>query len=215
MRPHLAVGLCLVFACKKDEPEAPPDAGPDPTEVSFPDQGFALTLLPTWIPGEVPKSQTEVKILLDARRAPVGRPYLVAPRLVITVEPTGSDHPRRSAERALDDLQELEHKKQLRLTRKVTGERRYGEELAVDLEVAYEVQAPGAPVFREIVQRSLFVFRRLPDGSRAIVTLTATFLAEDAALLLPETEQTWSGLRLTDPGAADVDAGMAGKGPSP
>lgn len=218
MKWALGAALLLVLgasACKKSEPELTPDAGPEPFHLDEPELGLHLSLSPTWVLGPIKGGNSELRVLVDARRAPVGHPYLVAPRLVITVEPTGADGPRPPAERALGDLVELEHQGQLKLTRKVTGERRYGEELAVDLEVAYEVKAPGVESPREVTQRSLFIFRRLPDGTRAIVTLTATFLAEDAALLLPETEATWSGIRLTPPGSTDVDGGAPQEGTSP
>jgi hypothetical protein len=203
-----SLALLALFACKKDPP-APEvvDAGFEPPlKLYDKDLGIDLTAPGTWRAGGEARTIGEVKVLLDARRAPVGHPYLVAPRLVITSEPTGAIDAKRAADRSVDDLIELEQKGQLRITRKVTGERRYGDELASDVEIAYEVKAEGAPVFREVEQRSLFVLRRLPGGSRAIVTFTVTYLSEDASLLSPETEQTWNGLRLVEPGT-EPDAG--------
>lgn len=202
-----ALGIAL-GACK-DEAEPPGDAGPTIHKLSVPDLGVSVILPTGWVedpvesdplvgesPTALPPGQ-RVRTVARGRRVPSERPFLVAPRALITVEPTARKNPEEAFRAAMDDLEKLDQRDNVEITRSAMSTRFMGPEPIGDLEIAYKVRAGKAPP-QEIVQRSLVILRRPPTGSRAIVTITATYLAKDAEMVSSEVQAILNSLSLEE-----------------
>jgi hypothetical protein len=137
----------------------------------------------------------DVRTTAMARRVSTGKAFLVAPKLVVTVETTARKNPQEVFQKTLDDLKQLDADPNVGVTRSAMSSRFVGREQVGDLEMAYFVRAGSAPP-KEVVHRSLIVLRRPPEGSRAIVTVTATYLAEDAETVSAEVQAIMSSIRL-------------------
>src|SRR5262245_30224864 len=87
---RLAILCALLFtACsKKNADEAPDAGGLSNITISDEDLGFSMELPPDWSMGQVDKSKAPGLIADARRRPPHGKTYLVAPRLVVTADPT-------------------------------------------------------------------------------------------------------------------------------
>ena len=208
-----AVLLLLCAACKGEAEPAAPDAGPPARSIGVPELGVHLMLPMGWVEDPVESSPTsshenapsvitrEVRTVAQARRVAQSRPFLVAPRIAITVEPTARRIPQEVFDQTLSDLKKLDSAENVGLTRTAMSSRFVGRDQVGDIELAYFVRSGAKP--REVIMRSLIVLRSPPEGSRAIVTINATYLAEDAELVSSEVQAIMNSLRLE--GAMSVE----------
>jgi hypothetical protein len=211
-----AVGLfATAFAlegCKRGGSGA--DAGP-PLGFLDPALAVALPVPPTWIrqePGDGGESPSRP---FDARRvAPEGRTLLVAPRIVVTVEPAHpADDASRLSEAFLADMKRLESAGQARIRRTTSVKHTVDGVEVADLEVDYSVVNPGGGPEKDVVHRAL-VLRRGTDSEPKALAVSATYLASDEEWLGPEVERILRGLRigeaaLAEPAPEPPDAGAA------
>ena len=205
-RAALLLSLALL-SCKDEAEQAPPDAGTvAPRSIGAKDLGVQVSLPVGWIEDRVESQSSsaqagpsvglkEAQTVAQARRVSTGKPFLVAPKVVITVEPTARKNPQEVFQQTLDDLKQLDSNPNVGVTRTALSSRFVGREQVGDLEMAYFVRSTGAAP-REVVHRSLIVLRRPPEGSRAIVTITATYLAENAEMVSAEVQAIMSSLHL-------------------
>src|SRR5687767_6164886 len=193
-------------ACKDEAEEAVPDAGVKTRSIGAPDLGVSVMLPLGWVEDRIEASSAEnsggpsimskeVRTTGQARRVSTGKPFLVPPRLVVTVETTARRNPQEVFQQTLDDLKKLDADPNVGVTRSALSSRFVGREQVGDLEMAYFVRAGKAPP-AEVVHRSLMVLRQPPSGSRAIISVTATYLAEDAETVSAEVQAIMSSLRL-------------------
>lgn len=211
-RAALALLLVASAACK-DEAETP-DAGPQIRKLRAVDQGVSLVLPMGWVEDPVDTDPLvkdaptalapgqRVRTVARGHRVPSDRPFLVAPRVVITVEPTARKNPEEAFRAAMEDLKKLDQRDNVEITRSAMSTRFMGPEPIGDLEIAYEIRAGEAPP-QEVVQRSLVILRRPQEGSRAIVTVTATYLAKDAETVSSEVQAILNSLTLEEAAAKE------------
>ena len=206
MNRAILLALALACGCKGEAVETVVDAGPKYRSIGAADLGVFVMLPTGWAEDRVEASSIdtgggpsimskEVRTRAQARRVSTGKPFLVAPKLVVTVEPTARRFPQDVFQQTLDDLKKLEAAANVGVTRSALSSRFVGREQVGDLEVAYFVKVKGSvPV--EVVHRSLIILRQPPEGSRAIITVTATYLADDAQIVSAEVQAIMSSLRL-------------------
>ncbi len=207
----MRTALFLLFAlsaCKEEAKPVAEDAGPL-RAFGAEAAGVFVTLPMGWVQDMVdaapalgadgsPSVTTRaesVQVVAQAHRVGMGKSFLVPPRLVVTVEPTARKNPQEVFDQTLQDLKSLDSAANVGLTRSAMSSRFVGREEVGDVEIAYLVRAGSAPP-KEVVHRSLVVLRRPPEGSRVIVTLSATYLAEDAETVSAEVQAIMSSLRL-------------------
>lgn len=207
-RSVLLLLLVPIGACKGEAEPSLPDAGSHARSLEAPEVGVRVTLPTGWVEDPVAakplanastpsvmSKQEAVRTVAQARRVSAEKPFLVAPKVVITVEPTARKNPQEVFDQTLTDLKKLDSAANVGVTRSAMSSRFVGREQVGDLEIAYLVRAGDKPP-KEVVHRSLVVLRRPPEGSRAIVTITATYLAEDAETVSAEVQAIMSSLQL-------------------
>jgi hypothetical protein len=209
MRITLAAAVLLagITSCKKKSEAV--DAGTK-NEIASYDLGFHLDLLPNWVLDAGDRAKQDETIVGEAHRRPPGsKPYLVAPRIIVTVLPGKGESVDQLAEATLEDLKRLELHGGVRVNRTAMSVRVKDGVMIGDLEVSYSVLGDKRDRSREVVHRSIVTKRSRMDGSDAALTLTATFLADDSEAVSPEVYQMFAGLGFDDgPGARSA-------GPSP
>jgi hypothetical protein len=191
-----ALALVLIFwtGCKSEE--APPDAGITKVSIEDEELGFSMDLTTDWILAPLDKTKTP-SVLGDARRLPIkGRPYLVAPRLVVAADPTDEKDAAAVIRAAEIDLRAFGEKRGVAVNRMAMSTRRAGSFEVGDVELAYAVKSGDSA--REVVQRSIMT--RLPkkEGTAFALTVTVTYMAEDADLVMPEIQRILASLRITE-----------------
>jgi hypothetical protein len=201
----IAVALAIAACKKKDRTqEAPPDAGTK-HEIADSDLGFRLELAQGWFPKALDPKQKSESVLAEALRAPLkGHAFFVAPRIVVTSEPTEAKDSEELFRRTVDDLRGLDEKPGVHLKRRATSMRYIDGVKVGDVEISYEVKSAGRDTSREIVQRSIATRRVHKDKSPAALTVTVTYMAEDAEIVMPEVHAMLSTLtfaRDESPGA--------------
>lgn len=182
--------LASAEACKKKAAPGAPDAGPIGS-IKDEDLGFELALVQGWSRG---KASTESTIVEAYRSAPPGKTFLVAPRLAVTSEKTGARDTDALVRATTDDLKSLDKNPGVRIKRTAISARMIGTAKVGDIELSYEVRPAGGDTKREVVHRSLVTRRERKDGSAAALTLTATYLADDAELIGPEIQRMFATL---------------------
>lgn len=208
MRRRAALlAFSLLSSCKDEAEPTTPEAGVVALRsIGAKDLGVYVSLPVGWaeegVESQAPTKEggpsvglKEAKTVAQARRVSTQRPFLVAPKVVVTVEPTVRKNPEEVFQETLDDLKQLDSNPNVGVTRTALSSRFVGRDQVGDLEMAYFVRSGDAPP-REVVHRSLIVLRRPPEGSRAIVTVTATYLADDAEEVSAEIQAIMSSLRL-------------------
>jgi hypothetical protein len=203
---RLLLLLLAVGACKEEASQEVPDAGPAPRAFGARDLGVFVTLPTGWAEDSVDEGSSgaqngtpsvmtkEVRTVARAHRVSTGKTFLVPPKLVVTVEPTARKNPQEVFEQTLVDLKKLDGAADVGVVRSAMSSRFVGREQVGEIEIAYFVRAGGAA--KEVIHRSLLVLRRPPEGSRAIVTVTATYLAQDQETVSAELQSIMSSLRL-------------------
>jgi hypothetical protein len=182
--------VALIGACKEEATPETTDAGMVPRSFGAKELGVSVTLPMGWVEDPIDANpiaakgstpavmEKEVRTVAQARRVSTGKPFLVAPKLVVTVEPTARKNPQEVFEQTLADLKKLDAAADVGVVRSAMSSRFVGREQVGDLEIAYFVRAGDSA--KEEIYRSLLVLRRSPDGSHAIDTDTAHYLAENA-----------------------------------
>jgi hypothetical protein len=189
----LAVVLSSCKSCKKDEAGAA-DAGALSSIVTEEELGFTMELTPDWSMGQVDKSTGK---LADARRLPPrGRTFMVAPRLVVSAEPTDEKDARAVIQAAQNDLRSFGEKRGVAVERMAMSTRRAGSFEVGDVELAYQVKLGDRK--SEVVQRSIMTRVPKQDGSAVALTITVTYMTDDAELIAPEVHRILSSLRLAE-----------------
>lgn len=191
--------LCFA-ACKKGEEEVA-DAGITKVFIDDAELGFYMDLTPDWRLATIDKTKTP-ELLGDARRQPVkGRPYLVAPRLVVSADPTDEKDAAAVIRAAEIDLKSFGEKRGVAVNRMSMSTRRAGTFEVGDVELAYAVKSGDSA--REVVQRSIMTRLPVKDGSARALTVTVTYMADDTELVAPEIQRILSSLRITEEKNAD------------
>lgn len=194
----LALASCK--ACSKDE--GAEDAGLASKLIISEELGFSMELTPDWSIGQVDSTKTPT-LLGDARRLPPrGRTFLVAPRLVVTADPTEEKDARAVIQQAQNDLRSLGDKKGIVVERMAMSTRHAGSFEVGDLELAYAVKSDRDDSKREVVQRSIMTRVPKKDGSAVALTVTVTYMTEDAELVAPEVHRILASLRLAEESAS-------------
>jgi type II secretory pathway component GspD/PulD (secretin) len=198
--------VALLGACKEEATPESTDAAAVARSFGAQELGVFVTLPMGWVEDAVEANPTsakeatpavvtkEIRTVAQARRVSTGKAFLVSPKLVVTIEPTARKNPQEVFEQTLADLKKLDAAADVGVVRSTMSSRFVGREQVGELEIAYFVRAGDSA--KEVIHRSLLVLRRPPEGSRAIVTLTATYLAEDAETVSAEIQSIMSSLRL-------------------
>jgi len=187
----LAIALS---ACKKSSEV--PDAGTGMISVGDEDLGFSMELGPDWSMGQVDRAKTPA-ILADARRvAPRGKTFLVAPRLVVTADPTDERDAHAVITQAQNDLRAFGEKRGVSVDRMAMSTRHAGSFEVGDVELAYSVRAGDSQ--RQVVQRSIMTRVPKKDASAVALTVTVTYMSDDAELIAPEVHRILGSLRLAE-----------------
>src|SRR5262249_14698422 len=153
-------------------------------------------LTPDWSIGQVDKNKTP-GLLADARRLPPrGRTFLVAPRLVVTADPTDERDAHAVITQAQNDLRAFGEKRGVSLDRMAMSSRLAGSFEVGDVELAYTVKAGDTK--RQVVQRSIMTRVPKKDASAVALTVTVTYMSDDAELVAPEVHRILSSLRLAE-----------------
>ncbi len=163
-----------------------PDAGVV-LQIGDPDLGFHLELEKGWFPKALdPKAKAD-HVLGEALRAPTkGHAYFVAPRIVVTAEPTDARDSDEIIRRTIEDLKHLDDKPGVRVKRRATSTRYVDGVKVGDVEISYEVKDPKQDAGKEVVQRSLAMLRTQKDKPPAAITVTVSYMADDAEIVAPE-----------------------------
>lgn len=196
----VALGVLLALAscksCSKDD--GAEDAGIATPLITSEELGFSMELTPDWSIGQVDKAKSP-NILGDARRLPPrGRTFLVAPRLVVSADPTDEKDARAVIQQAQNELRGLGDKKGIIVERMAMSTRHAGSFEVGDLELAYAVKSDRDDSKREVVQRSIMTRVPKKDGSAVALTVTVTYMTEDAELVAPEVHRILASLRLAE-----------------
>jgi len=205
----LALVLAQGAGCK-DEPtevtEAADAAATEPASSVFEDPGTRARLSwpGTWSRvGAPPEGPDEaVRTLARIERSETNSP--VRPRAVLTKEATTLADVELAARRTKNVVEaQLESNgakvRRVSLSRRVTEGRPLG---VVDLTYAVPVKA-GDPV--EVRHRSLVAHVRGAEGSLAILTLTATYLARDHHFVGPEVDAIFDAFSVPLPAVPPLD----------
>lgn len=170
-----------------------------PSSIQDAELQFRFELLPSWIPGPAKPQEGWVTTIAEAHRRPeTGRSYVVAPRLVVTAEPARSTDPDALIRATMEDLEALEKNKAVRIKRTAVSARFVDGIKIGDLEMSYDVQGGARDSTREVVHRSVVALRHRKDGSATALTVTVTYMAEDAELVGPEVHRMLSGLEFRE-----------------
>jgi hypothetical protein len=202
----LRIPVVIALAGCRDEPPDEQKA-PERRTLAAEGLGVEITLPMGWLeePGDPPARSSDraptvvddadrARIVARARRVPGGRPFLVAPKVAITVEPTAKRVPEDVFRSTLDDLKRIDDDPSVDLVRSSMSTRFAGTDPVGDIELAYDVEVGGERA--SVLHRSLVVLRRPPEGARAIVTITATHLAKDADIVASEVSAILNSLTL-------------------
>ncbi len=192
----LCCGLLLattLSACKKDEPEAIPDAGAEaPLEVDLPQWGVRYRLMPAWKAQELAPDNSE--LIADARRvAPEKQPFLVAPRVAANITATPIPLKETVFATVYADIKHAFEKPGLEPGRASRSTRNINGEEAAEFRFQYRVLGK-AP--QEIVHRVLVAMRPEQNGQHYYLSLTATYLKAQAGLIGPEVDRIFESTQL-------------------
>lgn len=122
----------------------------------------------------------------------------VPPRVELTMEPTTLDDPRLAARRVKNVLEAKLEESGAEVRRVSVSERRVGADLFGRIDLRYAVPVPPKASVG-VHHRSVVAVRADPEGSLAILTLTATYLARDAESVRQEVEGILQSLTLAPP----------------
>lgn len=208
----LLVLVCGIDACRKGTKDSATDTAPDAaaSESAFHDKklGLQLALLPSWVTSTqstTPNAPRGAVKILEVRRKPAGTtPYLVPPRLSVTVEPTELESTDAFMRSTLEDLKRIEARGRSRLVRTALSSRVVNGENVGEIEASYEIPRPGSEHAVEVVHRSLVALRRNETGGQVGVAITATYLEGDQDLVAPEVQTMFRSLVLEpSPGGSE------------
>ena len=203
MKPNLWIVLVIAFVsftCKEDKKAEPETKDAEVSTTTWQDDalGLRLSFFPRWTSASInseaqSKVQTVGRIL---RRRVVAS---VVPRIIITREPLTPELAELTDgslfNRILNDLRKLKDRPQTRIVRTAWSTRFVDAHAVGDLELAYAtVNADGKE--QQIVQRS-WVLRRKTTTPPALVTLSASYLTQDALQVGPEVDSILSTLKIT------------------
>lgn len=195
------LGGILAASCTKKSAAVAPDAGVVAV-LAAPEVGFRLELLPTWTLAPLDAAARQTGKVAEAFRQPVsGRVYLAAPRIALTIEPTTAPDTDTAIQRTQEDLRQLDTRPGVQIERRTLGNRFASGVQLGDLELTYSVKDPQRDTAREVVHRSLVTRRVRPDGQATVLTLTVTYLVEDADVVTSEIQRMLSTLSFS--GAPD------------
>jgi hypothetical protein len=194
--PLFIAALLLFTACKSEQGSA--DAGATSTEIADPDIGLAMELTPAWVIAPIERAKYP-GIVADARRKPNdGRSYLVAPRLLVTADPTDEKDAAAVIRAAQNDMRSFGERRGVAVERMTMSSRQAGSFEVGDIELAYKVKSPKGDSDRQVVQRSIMTRVPKKDGSAVALTVTVTYMNEDADLVAPEVHRILASLRLAE-----------------
>jgi hypothetical protein len=192
-------------ACKKFEKkttEVVPDAGVV-LQIGDADLGFHLELEKGWFPKPIDQKAKSDHVLGEALRAPTkGHAYFVAPRIVVSAEPTDVRDSDELLRRTIDDLKHLDDKPGVRVKRRATSTRYVDGVKVGDVEISYEVKDAKQDAGKEVVQRSLAMLRTQKDKRPAAITVTVSYMADDAETVAPEVHTMLNSLAFAHDDAA-------------
>lgn len=192
------LGALVWTACKKSADTAP-DAAAGPAIVEDSELAFQLELAPEWKLEAQPDGGVSWKLAEARRLPPKGRTYLVAPKFVVSTEPSRAPDVDTVIRQTMNDLRGVEQKGG-RVNRSALATRIVDGVMLGDIEIAYELGDKRRPQPVEIVQRSLVTLRPKSDGTNAVWALTVTYLSDDAELVAPEVQQMLATLRFDGAG---------------
>ncbi|MCA9555391.1 MAG: hypothetical protein KC933_35505 [Myxococcales bacterium] len=202
--PWLAAGLALWAAgCKDDAPAPPPAAEDASAPVAMPvfedpSTGARFSWPPTWRRVAAADTPDEDSVTQLARVERVGLASPVAPRVVLSAEPTTLTDPEL-AHRKVKNLLEAQLDGQGAKVRRISLLKHHvdGQPVGV-LDVLYAVPVPDRdPV--AVRHRSMVALVHTGEGSLAILTLTATYLAGDHDRVGTEVDAILHSLGLAPP----------------
>ncbi len=203
----IRLSLCALLlsgtACT-DDPV--PDAGVVDAEVTIkpvfedPDTGIRFSWPTTW--GRVAEDRAPdadgVKTLGKIVRKRTATP--VAPRLILTTEPTTLDTSDLAARRTKNVLQAQLESAGAKVRRVGLSQRPLQGRMVGVLDLSYAVAVPdGAPT--TIRHRSMIALSQTKAGEAVIITLTATYLAKDHGLVGPEVDAIFDSFSISSPSA--------------
>lgn len=204
--------LCMVvlagLACTDDEAPVV-DAGPTDAETVVnpvfedKDTGTRFSWPTTWsrVAVDGAPDTDGVRTLGKIVRKRTATP--VAPRLVLTTEPTTLDTHELVARRVKNVLRAQLESAGARVRRVGLSKRPLEGQMLGVLDLSYAVTVPdGAPT--NIRHRSVIALSRTQDKQAVIVTLTATYLAKDHGLVGPEVDAVFNSFSIPSPTAAPV-----------
>ncbi len=190
MKRASACFLLLVLGCDRcaEEPPSASDAGPPPVrEIVDKELGFRIPLAPGWdvvSPGEM----QDVRTIGRAIRAPGARPFLVAPRLVVTEKKIDERDPQLAFRITQADLKAVTKRPGVELLSSSMGLKTVDGHPAADLEIMYKAKLKGGP--REISQRSLVIYKKgHPSAGNRLIEISASYMARDTGLVGGEIQQ--------------------------
>ena len=203
MKATLALGLgLLLLGCKEEK--RPPEAADAGAQVHrLADEGVSILLPIGWLSQPETKGPSvtrrgdQVRTVGRARRVPSGRPFVVPPKVVITVEPTSRVDPDEVFRTTMEDLRRLGESPGVTIQRSALSTRFLGTTRAGEIELSYQIRAGKAPP-QDVVHRSTVILRRPKEGSRVIVTVTATYLAADEQLVSTEVQSIMNSLKIEE-----------------
>ena len=214
MTRRWAGALCLVVAlsgCKDDARDGAPseDAGPalPPPVFEDPASGARFSWPPTWRRVAASSAPDEDQVVTLARVERHGLTTLVPPRAVLTLEPTTLTEPEL-AQRKVKNLLEARLDAQGAQIRRISLLKHSADGRPVGvLDALYAVPVPDRDP-ASIRHRSVVALVPVGEGSLAILTLTATYLADDHDRVGSEVDALLNSLGFTAPRAEPaVDRG--------
>ncbi len=188
---RLAVAACLTlffFGCKESKDDVVDVGG-----VRYLKAGdLQVVLLPGWI--ESPSSPTTPEFEATARR--IDPAMKVAPKLVFTRQATDANSPDDAFAEVKAELEALGEKPNVTIerTQMVTRVLPFGSVADIDLRYRFDSKATPKPT--RLVHRSLVSLRSMNETELAIVTLTATYLADDANRVAAEVDTIFESLEM-------------------
>jgi hypothetical protein len=190
------IALTALNACKSEE--GPADAGIASTSIDDDELGLQMELTPAWDLAKIDRQKYPM-IVADARRKPEhGRPYLVAPRLMVTADPTDEKNAADVIRAAQTDLRSFGEKRGVAIERMAMSTRHAGTFEVGDVELAYKVKSAKGDNDRGVVQRSIMTRVPKKDGSAVALTVTVTYMSDDADLVAPEVHRILGSLKLAE-----------------
>lgn len=192
-----ALVLIVGFGCKRKS--AGPDAGVERQVVSDAALRFRFEVPPSWTLSAQETSEARPLRLAEARRrTEPGRKYVVAPKLVVTVEPARTADPDMLVRSTMQDLRGLEQDGSVRIQRTTMSTRQIDGVKVGDLELTYDVRDVARDTSRKVVHRSLVAPRVYADGQVAALMLTVTYMAEDTEMVLPDIHRLFASLEFPE-----------------